>query len=85
MTLMQTLDPRLRFLRRNYLTFQFYQVEIRDVLNVILRYTYNVDDSSSMLVPIVTYDIGDYFQVFLTGDQRFGSKDSELRSLIDYS
>ena len=85
MTLMQTLNPTLSFLRKNYLTFQFYQVEIQDVLSIILRYTYNVDDSSSMLVPIVTYDIGDYFQIFLTGDQHFGSKDSEFRSLTDYS
>ena len=85
MTLMQTLDPGLRFLRRNYLTFQYYQIEIRDVLNLILRYTYNVDDSSSRLIPIIEYDIGDHFQVFLVGDQRFGSKDSEFRSLIDYS
>ena len=85
MTLMQTLDPRLRLLRRNYLTFQYYRTEIRDVLNLILRYTYNVDDSSSRLIPIVEYNIGDHFQVFLIGDQRFGSKDSEFRSLIDYS
>jgi len=84
-TLIQTLEPRLRFLRRNYLTLQYVQVEIHDVLNLTLRYTYNVDDSSSMLVPIVEYDIGDYFQVFVVGDQRFGSKDSEFRSLIDYS
>ena len=85
MALTQTLFPRLRFLRKNYLTIQFYQVEIQDVLDIILRYTYNVDDSSSVLIPIVSYDIGDYFQVFLTGDQRFGSKDSEFRSIIDYS
>lgn len=84
-TLMQTLDPRLRFLRRNYLTFQYYQIQIQDVLNLMLRYTYNVDDSSSMVVPIVEYDIGDYFQVFLVGNHRFGSKNSEFRSLIDYS
>ena len=84
-TLMQTLDPRLRFLRKNYLTFQYYQIEIRDVLNLMLRYTYNMDDSSSMVVPIVEYDIGDYLQLFLVGNQRFGSKNSEFRSLIDYS
>ena len=85
MTLSQTLYPRLRFLRKNYVTLQFYQVEIQDVLDVIMRYTYNVDDSSSVLIPIVSYDIGDYFQLFFTGDQRFGPKDSEFRSLIDYS
>lgn len=85
MTLQQTLYPRLRFLRKNYLTFQFYQIEIQDVLNIIMRYTYNVDDGSSVFIPVVTYNIGDYFQLFFTGDQRFGSEDSEFRSIIDYS
>lgn len=85
MTLMQTLDPKLRYLRKNYLTFKYYQVQIWDVLNLVLRYTYNVDDNSSQLIPIVEYDIGDHCQLFLIGDQRIGSKDSEFRSLIDYS
>ena len=85
MALTQTLYPRLRFLRKNYLTFQFYQVEIQDVLNIIMRYTYNIDDGSSVFVPYLTYNIGDYFQLFVTGDQRFGSENSEFRSLIDYS
>lgn len=40
MTLQQTLFPRLRFLRKNYLTFQFFQIEIQDVLSIIMRYTY---------------------------------------------
>jgi len=85
MTLIQTLDPRLRLLRRNYLMLQYYQVEIWDVLNLIFRYTYNIDDSSSQFVPIIEYDIGDYFQIFIVGDQRFGSKDAEFRSVLDYS
>lgn len=85
MTLKQTLYPNLRFLRRNYITFQYYQVEIRDVLDLMLRYTYNIDDSSSMLIPVVQYDIGNNLQVFLVGNQHFGSKNSEFRSLIDYS
>lgn len=84
MTLMQTLDPKLRFLRKNYLTFKYYQVKIRDVFNLVLRYTYNIDDKSSQLIPIVEYDVGDHCQLFFIGDQRFGSKRSEFRSLTDY-
>lgn len=84
MTLMQTLDPKLRFLRKNYLTFKYYRVQIWDVLNLILRYTFNIDDNSSQLIPIVEYDIGDHCQLFFVGDQRFGSKRSEFRSLTDY-
>lgn len=85
MTLSQTLDPRLRLLRKNYLMFQFYQVEIYDVLNLIFRYTFNIDDRSSQFVPIIEYDIGDHFQLFLVGDQRFGSENTSFRSLYDYT
>ena len=64
---------------------QYSHLQIRDVLNLILRYTFNIDDSSSQLLPIVQYSLGDHSQLYLVGSQTFGSRDSEFRMLIDRS
>jgi hypothetical protein len=80
----QTLDPGLRFLRQNYLMVQYRQSRIWDVLNIVFRYTYNLDDNSSQLIPIIEYDVGDRIQLFLVGRQNFGSTDSEFRSVMEY-
>lgn len=82
--LRQTLDPRLRLLRQNYLMAQYQQSRIWDVLNVVVRYTYNLDDNSSQLIPLIEYDVGDHLQFFLVGRHNFGSTDSEFRSVLDY-
>ena len=75
----------VKMLRKNYLMLQYSHLQIRDVLSVILRYTYNIDDSSSQLLPIVQYSLGDHSQAYLVGSQTFGSKDSEFKMLIDRS
>jgi hypothetical protein len=84
----RTDDPpsySVKMLRKNYVMLQYSHLQIRDVLNLILRYTYNIDDSSSQLLPIVQYSLGDHSQVYLVGSQTFGSKDSEFKMLIDRS
>ncbi len=63
---------------------QYQHTQIWDVLDVILRYTYNLDDNSSQFIPILEYDIGDHAQLFLIGRQSFGSEDTEFRSVLDY-
>ncbi len=81
-------DPpsyNVKMLRKNYLMLQYSYLQIRDVLNLILRYTFNIDDSSSQLLPIVQYSLGDHSQLYLVGSQTFGSRDSEFRMLIDRS
>lgn len=75
----------LKLFRKNYIMLQYSHVQIWDVLNLILRYTYNIDDSSSQFLPIVEYYLGDHAQLFLIGSQTFGSKDSEFRALMDRS
>jgi hypothetical protein len=64
---------------------QFYQTQIYDVLNLVFRYTYNIDDNSSQFVPIFEYDIFSNSQLFLIGQYSFGAKDTEYRSLVDNS
>ena len=84
LVLAQTLDTRLRLLRKNYLMLQYQHSQIWDVLNLVFRYTYNIDDDSSRFTPIVEYYVGDHTQLFLIGNQNFGSKDTEFRSIADY-
>ncbi|MBC2694295.1 MAG: hypothetical protein HF982_03270 [Desulfobacteraceae bacterium] len=83
--LIQTLDTKLKLLRKNYFMLQYQHSQIRDVLNLIFRYTYNINDYSSHFVSIVEYDVGDHTQLFLIGNQNFGSKDTEFRSIVEYS
>jgi hypothetical protein len=83
--LTQTLNTNLYLLRQHYLLFQFSHPQIRNVLNILCRYTYNLDDNSSQLIPIVTYDLTDHIQLFGVGTQNFGSNKDEFRLFYDYS
>jgi hypothetical protein len=85
LTLSQTLDPKLRLLRKNYVMLQYQQLQIWNVLNLILRYTINLNDYSSRLNPIAEYDIGKHFQLYLIGSQNFGSQKTEFSSIVRYS
>jgi hypothetical protein len=80
-----TIDLRLRGLRKNYLFGQYQHLNIRNVFNIVLRYTYNLDDNGSQLNPILQYDFNDNVQLFLIGIQNFGDKDDEFRFFVDYS
>ena len=81
----QSIVSSLGLLRKNYLMFQYQHSQIHNVLSLIFRYTYNIDDHSSRFIPIVECDVGDHSQVFLIGSQNFGSKEDEFRFLLDYS
>lgn len=78
-------DLKLSRLRKNYLYFQYQHSQINNVLSIIFRYTYNLDDNSSQLIPIVQYDLNDRIQLFLVGTQNFGSQEDEFRFFLDYS
>lgn len=84
-TLSNTLDPGLFFLRKNYAMFQYQHVRIRNVLDMIFRVIYNIDDQSGQFIPIVLCDVGDWAQLYLIGAQNFGPRESEFRSIFDYS
>jgi hypothetical protein len=76
---------QLRRLRENYLMLQCQQAQIQNVLNLLLRYTYNLDDNGSQLIPMILYDWNDNIQLFVVGSQNFGDKDDEFRFFVDYS
>ncbi len=79
------LYPELRLLRKNYLFAQFRQLEFLDNLDLILRFTYNIDDQSANFVPILHYGLGDNIELFFIGLQTFGPEDAELSSFVDYN
>ena len=83
LTLSQTADPGLRFLRRNYVMLQYNHNDIQDVLNLTFRWTRNLDDGSGRLVSIVEYFLGDHIQLFSIGSLNFGKKDTEFRAILD--
>uniref|UniRef100_A0A832A102 Porin n=1 Tax=Desulfacinum infernum TaxID=35837 RepID=A0A832A102_9BACT len=79
-TLAQSLDPGLRLLRRDYLMLQYQHMDWWKTLDVVLRTTFNVDDGSVRLNPIVEYDFGDRMKGFVVGAQTVGSDWAGLRS-----
>lgn len=84
LTLSQTADPGLRFLRRNYVMFQYNHNDIRDVLNLTFRWTQNIDDGSGQFISIVEYFVGEHIQLFSIGTVNSGAGDTEFGSILDY-
>jgi hypothetical protein len=79
------LDINLRRLRQHYINFQYQHLLIRNVFSIGFRYTYNLDDNSSQLIPAMSYELNDNVQLFLIGTHNFGPDDGEFRLFADYS
>ena len=84
MTLGQTAGTGLRFLRRNYGLIQYTQSNIRNAVDLMVRWTQNLDDGSGQLTGLVTYSLGNHLELFSVGTVMAGGKDTEFRSLLDY-
>jgi hypothetical protein len=84
LTLSQTAAPGLRFLRRNYVMFQYNHNDIRNVLNLTFRWTQNIDDGSSQFISIVESFFGEHTQLFSIGAVNSGDGDTEFGSILDY-
>lgn len=80
--LARTVDPGLRLLRRHYLMLQYSQNNIGDALNLVLRYTHNLDDNGGQFIAIAEYFIGDHFSLFSIGTVNSGPSDTEFGSII---
>ena len=83
LTLSRTADPKLRFLRRNYIMLQYQQNDIRDVLNLTFRWTRNIDDGSGQFITIMEYYIGEHTMIFSIGGINSGSSDTEFGTILD--
>ncbi|MFH0907930.1 MAG: hypothetical protein V1929_04140 [bacterium] len=85
LTLAQAEDVGMRFIRRNYILLQYQQIQVVGNLGFILRNTFNLDDGSVQVIPILQYNVGDRWQVFAIMSHNFGSRDSEFTSVYDHA
>lgn len=81
----KSLGPNFKVFRKNYLMLQYSHSQIKNLVDVLLRYTYSLDSDSSQLIAMATYSLGDHAQLFFIGNQNFGPKDGEFRALQDRS
>lgn len=84
MTLSQTADPGLRFLRRHHLMAQYHHSNIWNVLHLTFRWTQNLEDHSGQFVSIVEYTVGDHVTLFSIGTVNRGNGNTEYGSIMDY-
>ncbi|MDA8140801.1 MAG: hypothetical protein M0036_19305 [Desulfobacteraceae bacterium] len=84
LTLSQTINTGLRLLRRNYALLQYTKTNIKDRIDLTLRWTQNLDDGSGQATAVASYMLGDHFQLFTVATVGAGSKDTEFKTLVDY-
>ena len=82
--LSQTANPGLRFLRRNYTMLQYNQTNIMNKLDVTARWTQNIDDGSAQFLGLVSYSLGDHWELFSSGVVNAGPGDTEFGSTLSY-
>ncbi len=84
MTLGQTANTGLRFLRKNYAMLQYTQSNIQNVIDLTLRWTQNLDDGSGQFTGLVTYYLGKHLELFSVGTAVAGGRNTEFKSILDY-
>ncbi|PKN09384.1 MAG: hypothetical protein CVU72_02470 [Deltaproteobacteria bacterium HGW-Deltaproteobacteria-7] len=83
-TLGQTINPGLRYLRKHYGMFQYSQNNIKNKIDLTLRWTQNLDDGSGQFLTLVSYSLGNHLELFSSGMVSAGGGDAEFRSTLDY-
>lgn len=73
------------FLRKDYLEFQYYEVEIFDSMDFVMRWTHGLNDNSDFAVGYLQYHVDDKMQLFSVVSGGIGGYGDELSGLIDYS
>jgi hypothetical protein len=84
MTLGQTAVTGLQFLRKNYALLQYNQNNIKNSIDLVLRWTQNLDDGSGQFTTVVTYFLGKHLELFSVGTVLAGGNESEFGSILDY-
>lgn len=83
-TLGQTVNPGLRFLRKNYALLQYTQNNIKNKVDIFARLTQNLDDGSCQVSAYMTYFLGDHVELFSLGVAGAGGTNTEFGSLVNY-
>jgi hypothetical protein len=84
MTLGQTAVTGLQFLRKNYAMLQYTQNNIKNNIDLFLRWTQNLDDGSGQFTTVVTYSLGKHLELFSVGTVMAGGNNTEFGSILDY-
>jgi hypothetical protein len=84
MTLGQTINPGLRFLRKNYAMLQYTQSNIKNKIDLTLRWTQNLDDGSGQFLTLVSYSLGNHLELFSSGMINAGNENTEFVSTLNY-
>lgn len=85
-TLSEALTTGSPFLRQYYLMGQFQSREIKDVLNVILRYTYGLEERAGQASAILEWQATGRLQFFAIGSANVGNRaNTEFSSLVGSS
>jgi hypothetical protein len=84
MTLGQTINPGLRFLRKNYVMLQYTQNNIQNKIDLTLRWTQNLDDGSGQFLTLVSYSLGNHLELFSSGMVSAGGENTEFGSILNY-
>ena len=86
MTLNNTLNNELPFLRRYYLMGQFKVREIKNVLDVIVRYTHGIEEHAGQASSIIEWQLSNRVQLFNINTVAVGSsRNTEFNSLLTSS
>ncbi len=83
-TLGQSINTGLRFLRKNYALLQYTQNSILNRIDLTLRWAQNLDDGSCQLTALVSYSLGNHWELFSVGTVNGGLENTEFRNLLDY-
>lgn len=82
--LSKTINPGLRLLRKNYAMLQYSQGNIKDKLDLTLRWTQNFDDGSAQFLALLSCSLGNHWELFSSGVINAGGNNTEFGSLLDY-
>ena len=83
-TLGQTVNTGLRFLRKNYALLQYTQNNIKNKIDLTLRWTQNLNDGSGQFTKVVSYSLGNHLELFSVGTVMAGGKNTEFGSILYY-
>jgi len=83
-TLGQTVNTGLRFLRKNYAMLQYTQTNIRNKIDLTLRWTQNLNDGSGQFTTVVSYSLGNHLELFSVGTIDEGGRNTEFGSILRY-
>lgn len=80
----QTANMGLRFLRKNYALLQYTQNNIKNRIDLTLRWTQNLDDGSCQSATLLAYSFGNHLELFSVGTLNLGGKNTEFGSILNY-